>query len=345
MPSILDKLKSRTKSKRKSQSGSPGGDGGYSSGAGSESDSAPGGRSSASFEQARPLTRDYGRGVGSGMFGAGSGAGAGGMSGRAAGAGEGVEHGKGSGYEALPNGSSVVVNYPHPPPVPPKEPLEADRQGGAGRLESDGIGQSRELSRKPSPIDKDDIPPRSTSLNPAAAVPVGGAAAAGGPAPDREGGVAEGMSKLAIQEPYAGESRQFHRRSLDQPLHKSPLTAHPSTIPQSSGEPAHESRNRDAVEEHHRHPDRASPNDDLVIGRDFEEPETVIAARKEMAERIAAEARANYKPADGEMRGIFEQAGLGESLDNRGEVEVRTEWLKPVVHVSVTTSRSGVGGP
>jgi hypothetical protein len=83
----------------------------------------------------------------------------------------------------------------------------------------------------------------------------------------------------------------------------------------------------------------------LVIGRDFEEPETVIAARKEMAERIAAEARANYKPADGEMRGIFEQAGLGESLDNRGEVEVRTEWLKPVVHVSVTTSRSGVGGP
>lgn len=353
MVRIIDKILG--KSKRPSKSG----EAGYSSGAGSDSDvgAGAGGRSSASFEQPRPLTRDYGRGTASGILGAGAGTGAGRKSMDGAGAGA----GRGQGYESLPNGSSVLVNQAAPgggsstvpPPVPPKEEMRGteDTQGALGSTQQQQQ-YGKGLARKPSPIETEGIPPRSTSLDPAAAKITAMDQAAGARAGTGDGhgdgagdGVSDSMSKLAIKGNYTGDTPQFHRRSLDGKHPSSPLASAAATSSSSAAQmPAHESphqhqhQHRDVAEQHHRHPDTASPRDVLDMdAEDFEEPETVIQARKEMAERIAAEARAGYKGLDGEGRALFEKAGLVDNLDNRGEVEVRTEWLKPVVHVSFTS--------
>ena len=352
MVRIIDKILG--KSKRHSKSG----DGGYSSGAGSDSDVGAGGRSSASFDQPRPLTRDYGRGTASGILGPGSGTGAGrkSMDGAGAGAGAGAP-GRGKGYEALPNGSSVLVNQAGagggsstvPPPVPPKEEMRGteDTQGALGSTQQQQQQQhGKGLARKSSPIETEGIPPRSTSLDPAVAKITAMDQAADARAGTGDGagdGASDSMSKLAIKENYTGDTPQFHRRSLDGKHPSSPLTsgaAATAATASSSQTPLHGSQDqhRDVAEQHHRHPDAASPRDVLDMDADdFEEPESVIQARKEMAERIAVEARAGYKGLDGEGRALFEKAGLVDNLDNKGEVEVRTEWLKPVVHVSFTS--------
>lgn len=259
------------KIRRKTKRKSKSGEG-YSSGGGSESDAS--GRASASFDESRTGTHGH-----SGLATDNSGP------------------PKSKGYESLANGSSVMVNNaPIPPPVPPKEDVP-------------DMSSSADLARRPSPIDKEDIPPRSTSLQPEAAKPVDG--------------VTDSMGKLAIKEKYAGDEQQFHRRSLDG-KGKSPVTGM-----------AEAKANQDTVEKLHRRSIDGKDSKDVMDMDTFEEPEAVIAARTEMAQRIASEARANYKGLEVEQREIFERAGLTDNLDNRGEVEVRTEWLKPVVHETI----------
>jgi hypothetical protein len=59
--------------------------------------------------------------------------------------------------------------------------------------------------------------------------------------------------------------------------------------------------------------------------------------RQELVDRVVEEARKNKKaPLDEVGRRRFEQAGFGDLIDKKGEVEVETHWLKPVVQVSDT---------
>lgn len=56
--------------------------------------------------------------------------------------------------------------------------------------------------------------------------------------------------------------------------------------------------------------------------------------RQELVDRVVEEARKNKKaPLDEVGRRRFEQAGFGDLIDKKGEVEVETHWLKPVVQV------------
>lgn len=63
------------------------------------------------------------------------------------------------------------------------------------------------------------------------------------------------------------------------------------------------------------------------------EPIALQRQREEMAQSIAAGARANRHEVSEEGREVFGVAGMRDKLDQRGEVEVRTEWMKPVVQV------------
>jgi hypothetical protein len=57
--------------------------------------------------------------------------------------------------------------------------------------------------------------------------------------------------------------------------------------------------------------------------------------RQELVDRVVEDARKNKKaPLDEVGRQRFEQAGFGDLIDKKGEVEVETHWLKPVVQVS-----------
>jgi hypothetical protein len=57
--------------------------------------------------------------------------------------------------------------------------------------------------------------------------------------------------------------------------------------------------------------------------------------REELVQRVVEEARKNKKaPLDENGRRVFEQAGFGHLIDKKGDVEVETHWLKPVVQVS-----------
>jgi hypothetical protein len=57
--------------------------------------------------------------------------------------------------------------------------------------------------------------------------------------------------------------------------------------------------------------------------------------RQELVDWVVEEARKNKKaPLDEVGRQRFEQAGFGDLIDKKGEVEVETHWLKPVVQVS-----------
>jgi hypothetical protein len=64
-----------------------------------------------------------------------------------------------------------------------------------------------------------------------------------------------------------------------------------------------------------------------------DEPEHLVQQRTDMAQRIAADARARrIDPTPSELE-IFAAAGMEDKLANRGEVNVVTEWLPPVVQV------------
>ena len=61
--------------------------------------------------------------------------------------------------------------------------------------------------------------------------------------------------------------------------------------------------------------------------------------RQELVDRVVQEARKNKKaPLDEVGRQRFDQAGFGDLIDKKGDVEVETHWLKPVVHVSHPTA-------
>jgi len=64
-------------------------------------------------------------------------------------------------------------------------------------------------------------------------------------------------------------------------------------------------------------------------------PTQLEQQRQGLVDQVVEEARKNKKaPLDEVGRQRFEQAGFGDLIDKKGEVEVETHWLKPVVQVS-----------
>lgn len=63
-------------------------------------------------------------------------------------------------------------------------------------------------------------------------------------------------------------------------------------------------------------------------------PTALEQQRQELVDRVVDEARKNkLAPLDENGRRVFEQAGFGHLIDKKGDVEVETHWLKPVVQV------------
>ena len=65
--------------------------------------------------------------------------------------------------------------------------------------------------------------------------------------------------------------------------------------------------------------------------------------RQELVDRVVGEARKNKKaPLDEVGRQRFEQAGFRDLIDKKGDVEVETHWLKPVVQVSPSKTQTNI---
>jgi hypothetical protein len=66
------------------------------------------------------------------------------------------------------------------------------------------------------------------------------------------------------------------------------------------------------------------------------ESSTLKQQRQDLVGEVVEEARQNKKaPLDEAGREIFEQAGFSDRIDTKGDVEVDTRWLKPVIQVSL----------
>lgn len=64
---------------------------------------------------------------------------------------------------------------------------------------------------------------------------------------------------------------------------------------------------------------------------------TLAGLRQSLVDEIVADSRREgYYDArlSAEGKSIFKQAGFQDRIDQRGDVEVRTKWLKPVVQVN-----------